>query len=82
MGDDMGATTVGVYVPIRHADSQTAIALGGRWFPGVHRRAAIALADDDRCIRWSIEPGDREADYGVRVIASVASSPASTPTAT
>ena len=77
--DETGATTVGVYVPTRHADSQAAIALGGRWFPGVHRRAAIALAEDDRCIRWSIEPVDRQTDYGVRVIASIASSPTSTP---
>src|SRR2546422_10990160 len=41
--DEMGATTIGVYVPIRHTDSRAARVLGGRWFPGVHRRASIAL---------------------------------------
>lgn len=77
--DDMRATTVGVYVPIRHTDSVAASALGGRWFPGVHRRAPIALADDGWRIRWSIEPGDRVADYGARVTASIAPGPTSLP---
>lgn len=77
--DETGTTSVGVYVPVRHTDSLAARALGGRWFPGVHRRASIALADDGWRIRWSVEPGDRVADYGVRVTASIAPGPTPSP---
>jgi hypothetical protein len=76
--DEVGATTVGVYVPVRHTDSRAARVLGGRWFPGVHRRAAIELTDDGRCLRWSVEPGDRATDYGVSVSASITSTSTST----
>ena len=76
--DEVGATTVGVYVPVRHTDSRAARVLGGRWFPGVHRRASIELTDDGRCLRWSVEPGDRVSEYGVRVAASVTSTSSST----
>ena len=75
--DEAGATTVGVYVPVRHTDSRAAIVLGGRWFPGVHRRASIELTDDGRCLRWSVEPGDRATEYGVSVSASITSTSSS-----
>src|SRR5918994_217777 len=39
--DDSGATTVGVYVPLRLTHSWAAIAFGGRVLPGVHRRAPV-----------------------------------------
>ena len=71
--DEAGDITVGVYVPVRHTDSRAARLLGGRWFPGVHRRASIELADDGRSISWSVEPGDRAAEYRVRVSASITS---------
>lgn len=73
--DDAGATTVGVYVPLRLTGSRAAIALGGRVFPGVHRRASIQLADDGRRVEWSVEAGE---SYSVRVDASArdAASPA------
>ncbi len=77
--DEPRATTVGVYVPVRHADSRAARVLGGRWFPGVHRRASVELADDGRCLRWSVQPGHRATQYGVSVIASIASSWTSMP---
>ena len=77
--DEVGAITVGVYVPVRHTDSRAARVLGGRWFPGVHRRASIEMTDDGRCLRWSVEPGDRSTEYGVRVSTSIASSSMSMP---
>lgn len=77
--DEFGATTVGVYVPLRHTDSRAARAMGGRWFPGVHRRATVELADDGRCLRWSVEPSDQAGEYGVRVNASISSMPLSVP---
>jgi hypothetical protein len=65
--DDSGATTVGVYVPLRLTHSRAAVALGGRVFPGAHRRASIQLTDDGRRVEWSVEAGD---SYSVRVDAS------------
>jgi hypothetical protein len=76
--DEVGAATVGVYVPVRHTDSRAARVLGGRWFPGVHRRASIELTDDGRCLRWSVEPGDRATEYGISVNASITSTSSST----
>jgi hypothetical protein len=77
--NEFGATTVGVYVPIRHTDSRAARAIGGRWFPGVHHMAAVELADDGRRLRWSVEPSDRAGEYGVRVNASIPPMPSSMP---
>jgi hypothetical protein len=72
--DEAGATCVGVYVPVRHTDSHAARVLGGRWFPGVHRKASIGLTDDGRRLCWTVEPGERGSEYGVRVSASIISS--------
>lgn len=69
--DEAGATTIGVYVPVRHTDSRAARVLGGRWFPGVHRSASVELVDDGRCLRWSVEPGDRATEYVISVHASI-----------
>ena len=41
--DEAGATTVGVYVPVRHSDSQPARIVGGQWFR-VHRRARVDVS--------------------------------------
>ena len=71
--DEHGVTSVGVYVPVRHTESRAARVLGGRWFPGVHRRATIGLHDDGRYINWSVEPADRDTEYGITVIASITS---------
>lgn len=76
--DEAGATTVGVYVPVRHTDSRAARALGGRWFPGVHRKASIELTDDGRCLRWSVEPADGATEYAISASASIASTSTST----
>jgi hypothetical protein len=74
-----GTTVVGVYVPTRHTDSRAARVVGGRWFPGLHRRAAIDVADDGRWLRWSVEPGARASAYRIQVSALVPSTVASTP---
>jgi hypothetical protein len=42
--DDTGETVVGVYVPARFTASRLALALGGRWFPGVHQRGRVGRA--------------------------------------
>lgn len=68
--DDAGTTTTGVYVPLRLTDSRAAIALGGRLFPGVHRRASITLSQADEGLMWLVEPGDDPGAYPVRVAAS------------
>ncbi|HUS61088.1 MAG TPA: hypothetical protein VMY34_02760 [Acidimicrobiales bacterium] len=68
--DDSGATTVGVYVPLRLTHSRTAIAFGGRVFPGVHRRASVKLTHDGQRLGWSVDAGGEPGAYSVRVDAS------------
>lgn len=68
--DELGTPTVGVYVPLRLTDSRAAIALGGRVFPGVHRRASIELAEDGGHVKWSVAAGAEPGAYSVRVDAS------------
>jgi hypothetical protein len=40
-----GGDREGVYIPMRHTDSSLILLLGGRVFPGVHRRAEFKIAD-------------------------------------
>ncbi len=68
--DDLGVTAVGVYVPLRLTDARAAIALGGRLFPGVHRRASIELTQDGQRLGWSVLAGDEPGAYSVRADAS------------
>jgi hypothetical protein len=57
-----GELVVGVYVPVRHTSSRLAISLGGRWFPGVHEPAQIAIERSSGTLRWSMAPvADRTA---------------------
>jgi hypothetical protein len=77
--DEFGATTVGVYVPVRHTSSRTAAILGGRWFPGVHLRAEVELSDDGRRLSWCVEPRDSASGWGIGVSAAIDSAAASTP---
>ncbi len=55
--DDDGQLVVGVYVPERRTDSRLAVALGGRWFPGVHRPADIVVRDIVGGFAWSVRAG-------------------------
>jgi hypothetical protein len=60
-------------VPIRHTDARLALAVGGRWFPGVHERARIQVSASDAHVRWASAPV-RDAgrgDLGVRVAVSI-----------
>jgi hypothetical protein len=65
--DSSGERVAGVYVPVRHTDSRLAVALGGRWFPGVHRPARITIAggpDGASGLTWRV---DGAGSLGVRV---------------
>jgi hypothetical protein len=68
--DGAGATVTGVYVPVRHTDAGLAIALGGRWFPGVHERASIGVSTSDGHLRWTSQPVRDPAHLGIRVTVS------------
>jgi len=68
--DESGATVAGVYVPVRHTDSRLAVALGGRWFPGLHERARIEVPASESDLRWWRDPFD-SVGLGLRVAASV-----------
>ncbi len=67
--EESGATEIGVYVPVRHTDSRLAVALGGRWFPGVHEHADIEVSFSHLDLRWRSEPSGAPG-LGVRVVAS------------
>jgi hypothetical protein len=71
--EESGATVTGVYVPVRHTDSHLAVALGGRWFPGVHERARIEVSSSGLDLRWRSEPLELEG-LDVRVAISAAAS--------
>jgi hypothetical protein len=62
--DETGASVTGVYVPDRRSDSRLAVALGGRWFPGVHRRARVDVSDTSARLSWPIDDDGR---FGVSV---------------
>jgi len=64
--DDEGQTTVGVWVPGRRSDSRLAVALGGRWFPGVHEPARVDLEAGSDRLSWRVDDGhDFFIDVGV-----------------
>lgn len=70
--DGSGAPAVGVYVPVRHTDARLAVALGGRWFPGVHRRAAIDISATPDRLAWLVDKPGGGAGFGLRVAVSMA----------
>jgi hypothetical protein len=63
-----GELVVGVYVPERRTGSRLAVAFGGRWFPGVHRPAEVALNDASEGFTWSVRGGD----FGIDVTVTTA----------
>jgi hypothetical protein len=65
--NDDGELVVGVYVPERRTESRLAVAVGGRWFPGVHRRADIAVRETPRGLAWSVRGGALSISTTVRV---------------
>ncbi len=56
--NEEGELVVGVYVPERRTDARLAIALGGRWFPGVHRPADIRFRATPDDFAWSVRGDD------------------------
>jgi hypothetical protein len=69
--DDAGRTTVGVYVPMRHTDSRLAVALGGRWFPGVHSPARVEWSDANDVLRWTVASTDCADGFAIAVAAAI-----------
>jgi hypothetical protein len=77
-----GERVVGVYVPMRHTDSRLAVVLGGRWFPGVHRPAHIAIAgqpDSPLGLTWRVDDAGGADEFGIRVTVTATPDPASEP---
>jgi hypothetical protein len=71
---------VGVYVPMRHTDSRLAVAVGGRWFPGVHRPAHIAITgqpDDPLGLSWRVDDMGGADEFGIRVTVTATANPPS-----
>ena len=52
--DTSGTDREGVYIPLRHTESQVIWLLGGRLFPGVHERAAFDISDGEGLVDISI----------------------------
>jgi hypothetical protein len=57
-----------VWVPGRRTDARLAVALGGRWFPGVHRPADVSLEVAPQRLSWRVDDGE---DFFIDVDASV-----------
>jgi hypothetical protein len=70
-----GGPVVGVYVPVRHTDSLAGCALGGRWFPGVHRRAATSIDVSGDRVAWTVDAG-ASAKFRLRATADLNGYPA------
>jgi hypothetical protein len=66
--DEAGERSVGVYVPSRRTDSRLAVALGGRWFPGVHRSARVVIRDTSAGFSWRVQD---DGEFGIAVEVSV-----------
>ena len=56
--DDAGGTHTGVYIPERHSASWIPVAIGGRVFPGVHKRARFRVQETDERIRVALTSGE------------------------
>jgi hypothetical protein len=53
--NDAGEMIVGVWVPGRRTDARLAVALGGRWFPGVHEPARLSLDLRPGGLSWRVD---------------------------
>ncbi|EFV13992.1 DUF2071 domain-containing protein [Segniliparus rugosus] len=68
---ESGATTVGVYVPVRHTDSRLLPLVGGRIFPGVHERADIRHEQTGDLIDWAVATRGASCGFDVAVRARI-----------
>jgi hypothetical protein len=67
-GSEHGETIVGVWVPDRRTDARLAVALGGRWFPGVHKPADVSIDLRADGLSWRFDDaGDFLIDVDVSV---------------
>jgi hypothetical protein len=64
--DADGAAREGVYIPMRHTNSSVILMVGGRVFPGVHKRATFDVADTGTDIDISIRATAGDMDVRLR----------------
>ncbi len=65
--DEQGRTVQGVFIFERHSSSLPSVLLGGRAFPGVHRRARFTTLDTDDRHRVSMRSRDQRLDVDVQL---------------
>ena len=65
--DEAGGPRTGVYVPGRHSGSWLPIAVGGRIFPGVHRRARFDAVESETRIAVRMSSVDTNVDADVEL---------------
>jgi len=66
--DSGGRDREGVFIPIRHTESRAVLWLGGRLFPGVHKRARFDITDEAGVVDISIESDARDMRVELRGI--------------
>ena len=66
--DDAGGTHQGVYIPVRHSASWLPVAVGGRFFPGVHRHASFTGSETPNRIRVDLSASDLRVSADVAVV--------------
>lgn len=76
---DGGAWRHGVYIPRRHSASRLAVAVGGRLFPGAHRAARFAVAEDADRVHLRIDADDLRLEVRAEATGSWTSSLFPTP---
>jgi hypothetical protein len=64
--DADGADREGVYIPLRHTNSSLILMVGGRIFPGIHKRATFDVADTGTDIDISIRATAGDMDVALR----------------
>jgi hypothetical protein len=64
--DADGADREGVYIPMRHTNSSLILMVGGRIFPGVHKRATFEVSDSGTAIDISIRATAGDMDVALR----------------
>jgi hypothetical protein len=65
--DELGETAQGVFIFERHSSSLHSVLLGGRAFPGVHRRARFTTLDTAERHRVSMRSRDQHLDVDVQL---------------
>jgi hypothetical protein len=66
--DDAQGTHQGVYIPVRHSASWLPVAVGGRFFPGVHRHATFTGSETANRIRVGLAASDLRVSADVAVV--------------